>query len=153
MATYHQIRLVPLTSALRPAVSALSLAPGQSDSVAANADSLEEADSDPDARPRVLLRGDEVVGFAMYDASDPEDVRIYRYMIDRAHQGRGLGRAGLKALLADIRAIGGIKRISICYMPDNAAARGLYLSEGFREEGLDEDGEMIAALYPARLPG
>lgn len=137
---------MPVTPELRAAVAGLTVAPEQSDSVAPNAESLKEAEEDLDARPRAILLGADLVGFAMYDASDPDDIRIYRFMIDRTHQGRGLGRSGFLALLDEIAALGSAHRVSICYMPDNVAARALYLSVGFREEGLDEDGEMIAAL-------
>ncbi len=82
----------------------------------------------------------------MYDASDRDDVRLYRFMIDAGQQGRGYGRAGLTAFLDEIAGLGDVTRISICYEPENEPARKLYAKAGFVEEGLDEDGEMIAAL-------
>lgn len=140
------VSLAPVTRALRAVVESLSVAPDQARLVATNAESLAEADQDPDARPRVVLEAGRPVGFAMFDASDMLDVRIYRFMIDAAAQGRGLGRAALHTLLKEIEALGHVRRVSICYEPDNFAARRLYLSGGFVEEGLDEDGEMVAAL-------
>jgi len=139
------IRLVSVTKANRTLVTALELAPEQMDFVASNADSLEEAETDEDARPRVVMAGDRVVGFLMYDASDDEAV-IYRFMIDRAHQGKGHGKAALRALLDEIRDLGYVREVSICYEPENEAARLLYRAAGFVEQGLDEDGEMIAVL-------
>ncbi|WP_352696191.1 GNAT family N-acetyltransferase [Mesorhizobium sp. M0152] len=115
------------------------------DFVASNADSLAEAETDEDARPRVVMAGDRVVGFLMYDAS--EDVAlIYRFMIDRAHQGKGYGRAALREVLGEIGNLGHITQVSIGYEPENEAARQLYGAAGFVEQGLDEDGEMIAVL-------
>ncbi|MER9299781.1 GNAT family N-acetyltransferase [Mesorhizobium sp. M0621] len=144
------IRLVAVTEANRALVAALELAPEQMDFVASNADSLEEAETDEDARPRVIMAGDRIVGFLMYEAPrDDDEARIYRFMIDRASQGRDYGKAALREVLDEIQGLGHVSRVSICYEPENDAARNLYRSAGFVEEGLDEDGEMIADLVLA----
>ncbi len=149
--TSADIRLVSVTGANRALVAALELAPDQMDFVASNAESLDEAATDADARPRVVMAGDRVVGFLMYEAPrDDDEARIYRFMIDRAHQGRGYGKAALREVLDEIIGLGHISHVSICYEPGNEAARHLYRAAGFVEEGLDEDGEMIADLA---LPG
>lgn len=140
------VRLVSVTQANRAAVEALSVEAGQQRFVASNRDSLAEAGEDRDAVPRAVVAGGDLVGFLMYDASDADDVRIYRFMIDRAHQGRGYGRAALGAVLAEIATLEVGGRVSIVYEPDNEPARRLYGAAGFVEEGLDEDGEMVAAL-------
>ncbi|CAN7437673.1 GNAT family N-acetyltransferase [Mesorhizobium sp. LjRoot246] len=146
------IRLVSVTEANRTLVTALELAPDQMDFVASNAESLDEAETDVDARPRVVMAGDRVVGFLMYEAPQRDDeARIYRFMVDRASQGKGYGKAALREVLDEIKGLGHVRHVSICYEPENDAARNLYRSAGFVEEGLDEDGEMIADLaLPAR---
>ena len=145
--TSADIRLVSVTGANRPLVAALEVAPDQMDFVAGNAESLDEAETDADARPRVVMVGDRVVGFLMYEApADDDEARIYRFMIDRAHQGQGYGKAALREVLDEIMRLGHIGHVSICYEPGNDAARRLYRAAGFVEEGLDEDGEMIADL-------
>ncbi|MHB9363446.1 GNAT family N-acetyltransferase [Mesorhizobium sp. LNJC403B00] len=145
------IRLVSVTAANRALVAALQLAADQMDFVASNAESLDEAETDGDARPRVVMAGDRVVGFLMYEApEDDDEARIYRFMIDRVHQGQGFGKAALREVLDEIMGLGHISHVSICYEPGNEAARRLYRAAGFVEEGLDEDGEMIAELA---LPG
>ncbi|QPC91946.1 GNAT family N-acetyltransferase [Mesorhizobium sp. INR15] len=141
------IRLVAVTEANRAPVAALRLAPEQMDFVASNTDSLEEAQTDEDARPRVVIAEDRVVGFLMYEApEDDDEARIYRFMIDRDWQGRGYGKAALREVLEEIQGLGHVRYISICYEPENEAARQLYRGAGFVEQGLDEDGEMIADL-------
>ena len=40
----------------------------------------------------------------------------------------------------------GIKKISICYVPENPVAKQFYGSFGFVEVGRDEDHEVIAEL-------
>lgn len=139
--------LEPVTDRNRRAVLALELLPGQVDFVAANADSLEEAGEDDDAIPRALVAGDKVVGFLMYQApADEDEANIYRFMIDRREQGKGLGRAGMTAVLHEIEGLAHVRKVLICYEPANTAAKQLYASFGFVEQGLDEDGEMIAEL-------
>jgi diamine N-acetyltransferase len=142
------VRLVAVTPDNRAVVEALVVTGDQQRFVATNAASLAEADHDRCALPRAILSGERPVGFLMYDASDPADVRIYRFMIDSAFQGQGLGKAALGAVLEEIaqrREVAG--RVSIVYEPDNEPARRLYGSAGFVEEGLDEDAEMVAALH------
>lgn len=142
-----EIRLASLTKANQALVMSLQLAPDQIDFVASNAESLDEAMSDSDARPRVVMAGDRVVGFLMYEApQDDDEARIYRFMIDRTWQGRGYGKAALREVLDEIGKLGHIRHVSICYEPHNEAARQLYSAAGFVEQGLDEDGEMIADL-------
>lgn len=142
------VHLAPVTPANRAAIAALKVEAAQAHFVADNAASLDEADHDRGASPRAIMAGDTLVGFLMYDASDRADVRLYRFMIDASQQGRGYGRAGLQAFMAEVAALGDVSRISICYEPENEAARSLYAKAGFVEEGLDEDDEMIAALDP-----
>jgi diamine N-acetyltransferase len=143
------VHLEPVTAQTRAAIAALKVDAAQAHFVADNAASLAEADHDPGASPRAIMADDTLVGFLMYDASDQGDVRLYRFMIDAAQQGRGYGRAGLRAFMAEVAALGDATRISICYEPENEAARSLYAKAGFVEEGLDEDDEMIAALDPS----
>jgi len=147
MGNQRDVQLAPISTANREAVLALTLAPDQEGFVASNAESLKEAKRDRDARPRAVSVGERVVGFLMYDASpDDDEAVIYRFMIDQAEQGRGYGRAGLQAALDEIGALKHVRSISVCYMPENEGARRLYTSAGFVDEGLDEDGEMIARL-------
>lgn len=138
--------LEPVSDRNRRAILALELLPGQQDFVASNADSLEEAGEDGDAVPRAIVADGRVVGFLMYDASNDDEANIYRFMIDRREQGRGLGRAGIAAALGEIEGLAHVRKVSICYEPANTAAKQLYASFGFVEQGLDEDGEMIAEL-------
>jgi diamine N-acetyltransferase len=146
----EDIELRDVTADNWQAVVSLELDPGQEDLVASNAESLDEARSDPDARPRAVYAGERLVGFLMYDAGQPDDdpreALIYRFMIDRGSQGEGYGRAALTKALDEIRAIPKVSKIFIGYMPDNPVAKPFYASFGFVEVGTDEDGEMIAEL-------
>jgi diamine N-acetyltransferase len=139
------VKLKDVTAKNWRAIARLELAPDQEDLVADNLYSIAESKFDPDARPRAVYAGDQPVGFLMYDASDDEAL-IYRFMIDRRHQGKGYGRAALRLALDEIRALPHVRKVSISYMPDNPVTKAFYASLGFKETGLDEDGEMLAEL-------
>ena len=146
----EDIELRDVTAGNRQTVVSLELSPGEQDLVASNAESLDEARSDPGARPRAVYAGERIVGFLMYDAGQPDDepreALIYRFMIDRGAQREGYGRAALAKALDEIRAIPKVSKVFISYMPDNPVAKPFYASFGFVEVGTDEDGEMIAEL-------
>jgi diamine N-acetyltransferase len=122
----------------------LELRDSQEDLVASNLYSVAEAQFDPDARPRAVYAEKRVIGFLMYDMQKTKGKAkktwIYRVMIDRKYQGKGYGRTALSKALEEIRAISGVKRISIRYMPKNPVAKPFCSSFGFVELGWDRDG-------------
>ncbi|UCI10081.1 GNAT family N-acetyltransferase [Mesorhizobium sp. B1-1-8] len=143
--TEQPVLLEPVGEGNRSAVLDLELMPEQQGFVASNAESLEEARQDDEAIARAVVATGRVVGFLMYSApEDDDEATIYRFMIDRREQGKGLGRAAITRLLEEIGRLEHVRRISICYEPANLAARRLYASFGFVEKGLDEENEMIA---------
>ena len=145
----EDVKLKDVTADNWRAVIGLELDAEQEDLVASNLYSIAESQFDPDARPRAVYAGKRVVGFLMYDVQQTRQSRkasIYRFMIDRKHQGKGYGRAALSRALDEIRAIPGMKKVSIRYMPENPVAKPFYASFGFVEVGKDEDGEIIAEL-------
>jgi diamine N-acetyltransferase len=145
------ITLAPITAENRPDVLALEVAAGQEDFLATNAESLKEAKSDRDARPRAVIADGRVVGFLMYDAPRGDDeALIYRFMIDHREQGKGYGKAALRILLDEIRALGYVRTVFVLYMPENDGARRLYHSVGFVDKELDEDGEMVGHMRLTR---
>jgi diamine N-acetyltransferase len=143
-----EVRLEDVTARNWRAVARLKLAPEQEGLVASNLYSIAQSKFDPDARPRAVYAGKELVGFLMYDVGDDKtrEAAIYRFMIDRKHQGKGYGRAALARALEEIKALRGITKVSIGYMPENTVAKPFYASFGFVEVGKDEDGEIIAEL-------
>jgi diamine N-acetyltransferase len=145
-----EVRLEDVTARNWRAVARLKLAPEQEDLLASNLYSIAQSKFDPDARPRAVYAGRELVGFLMYDVWETKEktreASIYRFMIDRKHQGKGYGRAALTRALDEIRADPAIRKISIGYVPENAVAKPFYASFGFVEVGKDEDGEIIAEL-------
>lgn len=145
-----EVRLEDVTLRNWRAVARLKLAPEQKDLVASNLYSIAQSKFDPNAHPRAVYAGKELVGFLMYNVWEEKDktreASIYRFMIDVKHQGKGYGRAALARALDEIKATPGVKKVSIGYMPENAIARSFYASLGFVEVGTDEDGEIEAEL-------
>jgi diamine N-acetyltransferase len=143
------VRLEEVTADNWRAVVDLELAEEQKAFLASNVYSLAESKFNSLARPRAIYVGDVLVGFLMYESQDvygkPYETSIYRFMIDKKHQGKGYGRAALEKAIEEIRRLPRVKAISICYMPDNPV-RKLYESVGFVPIGCDEDGEVVAEL-------
>jgi diamine N-acetyltransferase len=143
------VRLAEVTAANWEAVIALKLRKKQARLLSDNLYSLAESKFDPDAQPRAVYAGRRLVGFLMYDISGRGRRRIatlYRFMIDKRHQGRGYGRAALMAVIDEITRRGDVAKIVVLYLPDNHGAGRLYSSLGFRDAGEDEDGERLAEL-------
>jgi diamine N-acetyltransferase len=131
------------------AVVELQLLKHQEDYLASNTYSIAQSKFDPNYHPRAIYADDALVGFLMYNTFDCEvanQTGIHRFMIDHRYQAKGLGRRAMEHALLEIRRIPNLERITICYHPENALAQPFYASFGFKEIGLDEEGEMIAAI-------
>jgi diamine N-acetyltransferase len=121
----------------------------QRDLLASNAYSIAQARFYPDYIPRAVYCDGAPAGFLLYDrrADDVDgDYAIYRFMVDHAQQGRGIGRRAMALLLAELRARPDMRRITICYHERNARAQAFYAGFVFVETGVDERGEMVAEL-------
>lgn len=118
--------------------------PPDKEPVAPVAWSVAEAYVNPTAWPRVVLDGDEVVGFVMWGV-DPEDESFWigGLVIDRRSQRRGYGRAVVARLLEQAAA-DGHREVALSYDPENTVARSLYASMGFVETGEISDNETVA---------
>jgi diamine N-acetyltransferase len=146
----NKVSLKDITADNWEAVADLELDADQEDLVASNLYSIAESHFDPDACPRAVYAGKRPIGFLMYDLHQTRGkalgASIYRFMIDRKQQRKGYGRAALSKALEEIRAIPGVKKVTISYMPENPVAKPFYASFGFVEVARDGDGEVIAEL-------
>jgi diamine N-acetyltransferase len=145
------VRLEDVTAQNWRAVVKLKLDDEQKQLVASNVYSIAQSKFDPDAHPRAIYAGNNVVGFLMYDVPEVEDeiqtVAIYRFMIDKDHQGQGYGRAALTQAIEEIRQIPGIRKISISYLRSNPTAKQFYASFGFVEVASDKDDYELSAEF------
>lgn len=99
--------------------------------------------------PFAVCSGNRVVGYVMviYDY-DEETYNIWHLMIDREHQGKGLGRAAMELALEYIRTkpFGSSDRVLLTVDPQNSAACALYRVLGFSETGRSDGDEMELGL-------
>lgn len=148
------VRLVEITEENREAVCALRVHPGQERFVASVARSLSDAATTPEGEPwyRAVYTGDEPVGFVMLSWNVPPGrpgvlgpYYLWRLLIDRRHQGRGLGRAVLDEVVSLVRADGGTELLTSHHPADDGPGP-FYRKYGFRPTGEIDDGEIVVRL-------
>lgn len=130
---------------------ALSVTEEQAQYIAPNQDSLKDANDNPAvARPFAIYVANRMVGFTMFafdeDYEDPGDrYWLWRFMIDKDLQGRGYGRAALKAII-DYFKEQGVGYIKLSTKESNSKAISLYRKFGFKENGEMNDEEIVLQL-------
>ena len=111
------------------------------------------------AFPFAIYEDDIPVGFLMigYDADDywydaPKiakgNYNLWRLMIDKNYQGKGLGKEAVRLALEFINTFpcGAAEYCWLSYEPENDVARQLYSSFGFAETDEKDGEELIAVL-------
>lgn len=114
----------------------LEVTPEQKGYVASNAASIAQSKFHAFLKCYGIYDGDRMVGFSACGAN-PEDGTIWiaRHMVGAAYQRQGYGRAGLRGIVAHLRAQHGPVPIFLDVAPVNARAIALYESEGFCDTG------------------
>lgn len=156
------IRFEEITNANIWKVCALEPFEEQKDFVAENIQSLAEAyatrNESNNALPLAVYNDADLIGFVMIgkgtvgNENESELIRenysLWRLMIDKRYQGRGLGRQTLDAAIDLIRTFpfGEAKKVWLSYEPENTRARDMYRKYGFVENG-DMCGNEIVAVY------
>jgi RimJ/RimL family protein N-acetyltransferase len=99
---------------------------------------IERRTENPTAIFRVVADGgDAAVGFTQIVEIDERSRHgVFGIAIDERHRGRGHGRAALEQTLDAARADGRLDKVMLYVAADNAPARALYASAGFREVGV-----------------
>jgi diamine N-acetyltransferase len=94
---------------------------------------------------RGVLRDSIPAGFVM--CADPteqqKDAWLWRLLVDKSHQGFGVGRFAVEAVLDRYREMGCTK-VLVCWAPKEGNASLFYKKLGFRETGEILDGEIVA---------
>ncbi|MGV9771106.1 GNAT family N-acetyltransferase [Streptosporangium sp. NPDC003464] len=141
------VRLEDLCRETWEDVADLTVADDQSDLIASNLYSIAESRFLPGFVTQAVMHGECAVGFAMY-GPDPDDgqVWLYRLMIDKSHQGKGLGRAALRQIVAHVRDGLGAPVLRLGVRADNVVAKALYTSAGFAPTGQTFGEEEILEL-------
>lgn len=125
----------------------LSVSDAQADYVTSNAVSIAQSKVQPECIPLAVYDDDIMVGFLMYciDADDGE-YWIYRMMIDRRYQSRGLGVQAMEKLLEIIRQDASHHCIFLGVHPESVAAVKLYQRFSFKFNGQVFGSEHIMRL-------
>jgi len=143
------LRLEELTVDNLPAAVGIQLKPGQERFVAPVKDSIAEAYVNPTAWPRLILDGDEAVGFVMgnFDADhELEAFRagIWRLNVAASAQGRGVGRFAVEQIAAEAGRRG-FARITVLWEAGDEGPEKFYRSVGFEPTGEILFGEVVGA--------
>jgi diamine N-acetyltransferase len=145
------LRLEELNAGNIVAANTLTLKPGQEQFVAPVSHSIAEAYVNPTtAWPRVVLEGDEVVGFIMGnfdpDADQPEFRScIWRINVAADAQGHGVGTFAVTALADEARARG-FERLTVIWESGEHGPEEFFLHVGFVPVAETQYGEVVGAL-------
>jgi diamine N-acetyltransferase len=127
-------------------VCELDVTKEQEDYVACNMWSLVESMYNEGYETRAIYMAEEPVGFFMWVQESTIKISIWRFMVDKVHQNKSIGRVALTLALAEIKKVPNLQAIEICYNPKNPVAKAFYASFGFYEVGMDEDDEDMLAV-------
>ncbi|MDL2218351.1 GNAT family N-acetyltransferase [Christensenellaceae bacterium OttesenSCG-928-M15] len=117
----------------------LALEESQKGYVAPNVFSLAQAAYEPDMFPLGVYCNGKMVGFVLYDFdSELKAWSMSRFMIDKAHQGKGIGKAALAEFLRVFFEEHKVDEIYTSVEESNSAAMQLYETMGFRRLELFE---------------
>lgn len=133
----HLIDITPDNWRLR-----LKVAPEQERYVANSAVMLARAYAYRKQRSRAFVICDDEMPVGMglyYDLPDMECYDFSQLFIDERYQGKGYGKAAIKAVLDEMRKDGRYRKVDLCYIEGNEAAKQLYEGFGFAEIDRDED--------------
>jgi diamine N-acetyltransferase len=145
---HDQVELRDVTRDNLRAVLNLAVHPHQAAFVASNAHSIAEAHFDQRAWFRAIYAADSPVGFVMLAIAPAEGIYyVWRFMIDRHHQGKGYGRRAMELVIEHVRRQPNATRLLLSYLPGAGGPAGFYARLGFVPTGeVDDDGETYAAL-------
>ena len=149
VAAMSTLQLAELTPENVVPAARLRLRPGQERFVAPVAESIAEAYVTPTAWPRVVLDGEEVVGFVMANFDPGHEIEafrcgVWRLAVAADAQGRGVGRFAVEAVAAEARRRGE-SRITVLWERGEGGPEEFYLRLGFVPTG-ELFGEVVGEL-------
>ena len=155
-----KISLQPITADNR--IDCIDLKPTEEQQcigfVSPNQLSLAQAYAERWWQPYAIYADDIMVGFVLYGCWPPSGVPVHhtdaepgvhfilRFMTDARYQGRGYGRAGMAAVIAQIKREPGAHKITISYDGSNLVMAQICKSVGFQATGSVIDDEIEACI-------
>ncbi|MCM3672035.1 GNAT family N-acetyltransferase [Mesobacillus maritimus] len=146
MSTEH-VRIVELNKDDWYECCLLEVSPEQEEYMVPNAISIAQSKFEPSLKPFAIYAGEKVVGFLMFNSvlEELDGYWIYRIMIDKKFQGKGLAKAATQLLISEMAKFHNTKKVVVGYHPENVAAHHLYASLGFIDYG-DRFGKEMAVI-------
>ena len=125
----------------------LNVSEEQETFIESNAISIAQSKYETTLKPYAISFNDEIVGFLMFNTVQEEldGYWIYRIMIDKNHQGKGIAKMAVQLLISKIAELPDATKVIVGYHPDNKAAHHLYSSAGFVDNG-DRFGKEMAVI-------
>ena len=115
--------------------------------VASNAVSIAQAHFSKNAWFRAIYANDTPVGFVMlYVDEDKPEYDVWRFMVDKDHQGKGYGREAMLQTIDHVRGLLGAKELYLSYVPGEGNPAPFYRKFGFNETGEWDDDEKVMKL-------
>lgn len=146
-----ELRLEELSASTIVAANSLTLRPGQEQFVTPTSYAIADAYINPvTSWPRVVLDGDEVVGFIRGNF-DPENSQpefrscIWRINVAADAQGMGVGKFAALSLAEEARSRG-FHQLTVIWEPGEDGPEEFFLRIGFEIIGQTQYGENIGAL-------
>ncbi|MDF1478298.1 GNAT family N-acetyltransferase [Leifsonia sp. H3M29-4] len=145
------LRLEELSAKTIVAANSLTLRRGQEQFVTPPSYAIADAALNPTTSwPRVVLDGDEVIGFIRgnFDPEAPEEQFrscVWRVSVAADAQGRGVGRFAVHALAEEARTRG-FERLTAIWEPGDEGPEEFFLRVGFAIVGQTEYGENLGVL-------
>ena len=146
-----ELRLEELSAKTIVAANSLTLRRGQEQFVTPVSYSIADAYINPNTSwPRVVLDGDEVVGFIRgnFDPdAEQEEFRscVWRINVSADAQGQGIGKFAVLSLADEARQRG-FNRLTVIWEPGEEGPEEFFLAVGFKIIGQTQYGENIGAL-------
>ena len=125
----------------------LELTNEQAEYMESNAVSIAQTKFEPTLKPYAIYFNEKVAGFLMFNSVKEElgGYWIYRIMVDKALQGKGIGKEATKMMIEEMAKLPDAEKVVVGYHPDNKGAHNLYASLGFVDNG-DRFGREMAVI-------
>jgi diamine N-acetyltransferase len=143
------VRLVEINSENWYECCGLELTKDQAEYMESNAVSIAQTKFEPSLKAFAIYSDEKMAGFLMYNSAKEElgGYWVYRIMVDRASQGKGIGKAATGLMIDEMAKMPDADKIVVGYHPDNKGAHRLYASLGFVDEGARFGREMAVVKY------
>jgi diamine N-acetyltransferase len=146
-----ELRLEELSAATIVAVNNMSLKPGQEQFLAPVSYGVAATVIDPRTSwQRVVLAGDDVVGFVSANFDEHESQEwfrsgLWRINVDADDQGQGIGRFAIEGLTNEARERG-MDHVDVIYEAGEGGPEAFFRRVGFEPVGETEFGEVVARI-------